>query len=1016
MNYKKKIYRELKSFKRRYWAARLIQGVLIFAGTGLVLFGLLALIEYAVWLSSAQRTILFYTCMAVEVVLLGYYIFWPLTQLVGIGNALSDGMAARMIGKRLNSIDDKLLNFLQLDRSAARNELIDAGLEQKSKSLIVYRFHKLYDYGVLKPYLLFLIPLLALLLFVGLGDRWHMLETGTSRLINYNVEFERTLPFELIQLNDLQVDEGGDLLVEFSLKGEVIPDQLQLKSDQVVAVVSVENNRLSYLFKNCYQDISFRMEYDGIYSKPYTISVQKLPVMGRVSIVVHPPLYTGIDKFIIQNTNKIEVPEGSSLAVTYAFKNTRNLNVEVSVKENALELFTVESGETIERKIESSATLFKAYEDDLILHALTAEVITDKRPYLSVEIDSVDENIVFRINANDDYKIRQASALIEGLDGSREKINLNAKEKILKRELRFSYDEVALIKAIEIDVWDDRHKSSRRLELARFSAREKTTQELLQSAGQEIALLRDKEYSEKQNSSPKKNTQNNNKNKQQREAKELDNIVRELSKNDSIQFDRLEKINEDIQQLLEKMNKEIPDAQKRITEQKLEVKLQELEKEWMILKVVDELSNLQDSLQKNPFVDGKQADRLMQDAEKLEEMMQNAEKENVEWQKFEELEKNNKQLKENSDDREESEEQRASEENKEDQNEERNEQKEPNSDDELKKQMQEDSEQLKEQLSAMSAMMMMESMQKNIELIRRLELRSLKASKKQEEIYVETADRQEYDKQIVLAQTEIRNSASSILDSLGALTISDPMLGNVLNKNRQLLEEHVREMMNLGEMDMNQLSSNQRYLQYSLNDLASILYDILKSENERMQSMMAGKKVCNKPKSGNGKKESLAQQQKKLGEKMGKRKSQGKDKNGRQTMSNAELLELIKEQERILGQYEKQQKNKGGQKAGDQEVIDKMNKQLSDLINNNINKAIERNKEIEDKLIAIEKSDNQKREEDKKRQSQENKLNYDAIRNAALQNYLRTSQAGKGIEDLPGLKTYYSGKWVIINQ
>jgi hypothetical protein len=43
-------------------------------------------------------------------------------------------------------------------------------------------------------------------------------------------------------------------------------------------------------------------------------------------------------------------------------------------------------------------------------------------------------------------------------------------------------------------------------------------------------------------------------------------------------------------------------------------------------------------------------------------------------------------------------------------------------------------------------------------------------------------------------------------------------------------------------------------------------------------------------------------------------------------------------------------------------------------------------------------------------------LNYDAIRNAALQNYLRTSQAGKGIEDLPGLKTYYSGKWVIINQ
>jgi len=308
-------------------------------------------------------------------------------------------------------------------------------------------------------------------------------------------------------------------------------------------------------------------------------------------------------------------------------------------------------------------------------------------------------------------------------------------------------------------------------------------------------------------------------------------------------------------------------------------------------------------------------------------------------------------------------------------------------------------------------------MEKNIELLRRLELRALKASLKQEQVHNQTQISQEVENSAVGAQKEIIQAASVILDSLAFATISDEQLAVVLNTNVALLDQHIKNLSNLQDISFSGLVSGQRYLQYGLNDLASILYDILKSESQSLQSMMSGEGQCKNPKPGKGKKKSLSQQQKELGEKMGKKqgKNEGEGlpgKQGRQSLSQGELLELIKGQEQIINEFKKA----GGNKAGESEAIDEMNKQLDDLLKNNIDKAISRNKEIEDKLILIEKSENQKKEDDNKRRSQENKLDYDALRNSVFREYLTKAQTRTGVVNLPALKQYYTVKWVKAGQ
>ncbi len=966
----------------------MLQGLLIFAGTGLVLFGIIALIEYFSWLSVGQKTVLFWSIAAVETSLFGYYLLWPLYQISTNGKALTDRKAAHVIGTNLSGVSDRLTNYLELKELAKSNELIDAGINQKQVALNRFSFKDAIHFSALRPFLLFLLPLALLLMFIWSGNRWFMLAEGAGRLMNFSTEYQRQLPFKIVINQKLAVDEGEDFTLNFTVKGKLIPEQLVLKSASGQSVVARKNrNEYSITFLNCVRDVPFSFGYDDVFSQEYVLKVSKKVVVGRVTFSVSPPPYTKIAPYKIENSALVEVPQFSSVEVVYAFKNTPSLYIQLT-SASKIDTFLIREKSTLKVKANQNVQLL-AYHANQELYKSNIKVVPDNRPDLDVLTDSSAAGIKIYINANDDYGIVKSNAVFFVNDVADETVSIPVHGTLLKSELFFSNEDLKFLDKVRIDVYDQHGVTTRTIDIKKYREKEKTESDLLNSAGEQLDEI----------AKPEKKTKNSPQQKSEKTSKKAEQIkadAEELVKRDSVLYQRFEELSEEILKISKELEKNIPEDRRKITEKKLEEKIAELEKEWMILKTIEQLKQVEDSLAKTEKpISEKQMNNLQKSADDLEKKMSEDKKaENVEWEKFDELEKKNDEFEKES-------EQGDSKENSTKQKEE-----------DIKKEMKEDSESLREQLSKMSDIMMMETTQKNVDMIRRLEMRALKNSKNQEEVYTASVGANQIEKGVQVAQKEVNQSAKSILDSLSSLTISDAMLAEILMEHQLKLDENLKEMEKMNVEDTRGYVSNQRYLQFGLNELAAILYDILKAESESLKNMKEGNKECKNPKPGKGKKPSLSQQQKELGEKMGKSSKPKQGGKNKQTMTQSDLLELIKGQEQILEQYEQ----KGGNKSGDAKLAEEMNKQLDDLINGNIDKALERNKSIEDKLIALEQSENQKKEQKEERQSKENHLNYDAIKSAVVEDYLKRNQKASGIVNLPALKNYFSTKWVGVNR
>jgi hypothetical protein len=322
------IERELGQFKRKYWLAKLLQGVLIFAGTGLVLIGLVAIVEYFTWLNVQQRTVLVVLTSAIEIYLLAFYILWPALQILMNGAALSDTKAAVLIGSKISGISDRLTNYLELKTLGENSELIDASLSQKQALMKDYSFKQAVRLSAIKPFLLFLIPIFTLLLFVWSGNRWFMIEQGADRLLHFSTEYEKELPFSIEFDSALVVNEGQDYALKFRIKGNLLPQELNIISADNQQSISMDNgNQFKTTFRNCLDDITFQIAYDDILSEEYKLSVVKKAVVGRVRFVVEPPAYTKIEPYTIENSLVVEVPQYSRVSVLYAFKNTKELDI-----------------------------------------------------------------------------------------------------------------------------------------------------------------------------------------------------------------------------------------------------------------------------------------------------------------------------------------------------------------------------------------------------------------------------------------------------------------------------------------------------------------------------------------------------------------------------------------------------------------------------------------------------------------------------------------------------------------
>jgi len=229
------LLRKLNAFIRKYYINQLFRGGIWFIAVFAVFFLLVNGFEYFAWSSPVVRTTLFYSYLFVNFLILLRLIILPLFKLLRIGRTIGEEQAAVMIGEHFPDVRDKLVNTIQLKKLSEANgtlELLNASIEQKTKSLHPIPFVKAVDLRQNRKYLKYAIPPLLLLFIILLASPTIITEPS-QRLIKHRAEFEKPVPFTLHILNEkLEAIRYDDFKLRLEIKGEQLPASVYFQAGE----------------------------------------------------------------------------------------------------------------------------------------------------------------------------------------------------------------------------------------------------------------------------------------------------------------------------------------------------------------------------------------------------------------------------------------------------------------------------------------------------------------------------------------------------------------------------------------------------------------------------------------------------------------------------------------------------------------------------------------------------------------------------------------------------------------
>ncbi len=396
---------------------------------GLSLFILLAISEYLAHFSSTVRSILVILYGIVISGLLLRFIVFPLLSLLRIYKHITVDEAAIIIGKHFPEIDDKLSNVLQLHRleelSHAQVELIEAGIDQKLSRLEPIPLLSAINFKSNLKYLKYLLIPIAIILITWILQP-SFIQEPTSRLIRFQEEFEKEMPFEIIILNQkLEAFQKGDFKLELEIQGSQWPDKLFLNSNgNRYLLQKIKDNEFSYQYKNLLTDQDFYFtDGTGFNSKHFLLKVFPLASINQLEVSIVPPAYTGLEKRIEKNISDLSIPLGSMVSYSLQLSNSTGLwfgndssSIYHSIKNNQFVLpDTILASEKFKVVISSP---FKSRSDSL---SWFVNMINDRYPVIQVEStpDTANPSLFYFTGIiDDDYGFSNLSLIIETGDSA----------------------------------------------------------------------------------------------------------------------------------------------------------------------------------------------------------------------------------------------------------------------------------------------------------------------------------------------------------------------------------------------------------------------------------------------------------------------------------------------------------------------------------------------------------------------------------------------------------------------
>jgi len=407
------LLQKLSRFKRKFYLNRLFRGGIWFIAAFLIFFLLVNAFEYFTWSSPQVRTGLFYAYLVLNLFILISLVIIPLFKLFRIGKIMNEEEAASIIGAHFPEVKDKLINTIQLKRLSEENgtlELLEAGIEQKTKSLHPVPFVKAVDLRKNRKYLKYAIPPFLLLIILLMASP-SIITDPSERLIRHRQTFEKPLPFSIHIVNDkLQAMQYDDFTLRVKVDGEQLPAGMYFSLNANLIPFQKESpDVFVYTLNKLQQNMQFSIMAEDYSFGPYMIEVLPRPVITNYEVAMSYPPHTGKGNEVFENTGDFVVPEGTRAAWKVITRDTREImfrfpGENVLLKEEGSNAFRYESRLMESMLYSISAANEHQLNPDTLTYAIT--VIQDLYPTAIFEEyrDSVyDKRLYFNGQISDDY-------------------------------------------------------------------------------------------------------------------------------------------------------------------------------------------------------------------------------------------------------------------------------------------------------------------------------------------------------------------------------------------------------------------------------------------------------------------------------------------------------------------------------------------------------------------------------------------------------------------------------------
>lgn len=674
---------QVDAFIRKYYKNLMIKGLFLFLIIFLATFLLISGLEYIGRFNSFVRAFLFFSFIVLNGYVLIKYFIVPLSKLFSFGKRISRFQAAHIIGNFFPSVNDKLLNTLQLKESTDSNpkniEFLQASIQQNSKQLNTLSFTSAIDYSANKKFLRYFIPILTTVVLIGIMAP-NFFSDSTQRIIKYNQVFEIAPDFTFeLDNKKLIAEEGSALKVEVTLTplpGKALPDRVYLESDDGTFLMEkTANNKAAYTLNNLNNDLPFRFKAANAVSKTYTVDVVKRTSLGHLKVDIDYPSYLNRTSESIENPGDLILPEGAQITWNGITKNTKYLTI---VSADTTVQFEGKSGFRFQQKALRSSTLSFILENselttfDSTLYNI--DVIKDEYPSITLNSrnDSVQKNkIYFSGNVKDDhgltrvvfnYTIRKKegqeikeSISVPGISGKQSPFSMTFNIDQLPIELEdnvtyyftvYDNDGVHGPKATKSSVFQHKTPSLNELNEQRKEEKDNAKEELKELIRESQEFREQMNQLKKEMANSKKSSWQQQKQVEslQKQQESLKSRLEQLKDKMKSSFEEKSKLSPMNEKLMEKQ-KELEDLLESIMDDELKKLLEELEEMMKLNDSKDLMEKMEEGEMTAEEMD-RQLDRTMEMLKKMdvEERVEDLQK------SLEDLAKEQDQLKENIED------------------------------------------------------------------------------------------------------------------------------------------------------------------------------------------------------------------------------------------------------------------------------------------------------------------------------------------------------------------------------